>query len=83
MVVRAVALCRGRSDDCGYRFGLGAARAMSETGVQVEGRDGEIFVMRADLLFIATYYKRANEPQLILRRRMRCSLKLFRQQSPL
>ena len=42
---------------------------MSETGFQVEERDGEIIVMRADLLFIATYYKRANEPQLILRRR--------------
>jgi hypothetical protein len=42
---------------------------MSETGFQVEERDGEIFVMCADLLFIATYYKSANEPQLILRRR--------------
>jgi hypothetical protein len=42
---------------------------MSETGFQVEERDGEIIVMRADLLFIATYSKRANEPQLILRRR--------------
>ena len=42
---------------------------MSETGFQVEERDGEIMVMRADPLFIATYYKRANEPQLILRRR--------------
>ena len=42
---------------------------MSETGFQVEERDGEIIVMRADLLFIATYYKRANEPQLVLRRR--------------
>jgi len=42
---------------------------MSETGFQVEERDGEIIVMRADLLFIATYYKSANEPQLILRRR--------------
>ena len=41
---------------------------MSETGFQVEERDGEIFVMCADLLFIATYYKSANEPQLILRR---------------
>jgi len=42
---------------------------MSETGFQVEERDGEIIVMRADLLFIATYYKRANEYQLVLRRR--------------
>ena len=42
---------------------------MSETGFQVEEREGEIIVMRADLLFIATYYKSANEPQLILRRR--------------
>jgi hypothetical protein len=42
---------------------------MSETGFQVEERDGEIIVMRADLLFIATYYKRANESQLVLRRR--------------
>ena len=42
---------------------------MSVTGFQVEERDGEIFVMCADLLFIATYYKSANEPQLILRRR--------------
>jgi hypothetical protein len=41
---------------------------MSETAL-VEERDGEIMVMRADPLFIATYYKRANEPQLILRRR--------------
>ena len=43
-------------------------KAMSETAL-VEERDGEIMVMRADPLFIATYYKRANEPQLILRRR--------------
>ena len=42
---------------------------MSETGFQVEERDGEIIVMRADLLFIATYYKRANESQLVLGRR--------------
>ena len=42
---------------------------MSDTGFQVEERDGEIIVMRADPLFIATYYMRANEPQLILRRR--------------
>ena len=42
---------------------------MSETGFQVEERDGEIIVMRADLLFIATYYKGANESQLVLRRR--------------
>ena len=42
---------------------------MSETGFQVEERDGEIIVMRADLLFIATYYKTANEYQLVLRRR--------------
>ena len=41
---------------------------MSETGFQVEERDGEIFVMCADLLFIATY-TRANEYQLALRRR--------------
>jgi len=41
---------------------------MSETAL-VEERDGENMVMRADPLFIATYYKRANEPQLILRRR--------------
>jgi hypothetical protein len=42
---------------------------MSETGFQVEERDGEIIVMCADLLFIETYYKRANESQLVLRRR--------------
>ena len=42
---------------------------MSETCLQVEERDGEIIVMRSDALFIATYSKRANEPQLILRRR--------------
>ena len=42
---------------------------MSETGFQVEERDGEIMVIQADPLFIATYYKRPNEPQLMLRRR--------------
>ena len=42
---------------------------MSETVFHVEERDWEIIVMRADLLFIATYYKRANEYQLVLRRR--------------
>jgi hypothetical protein len=42
---------------------------MSETGFQVEERDGEIIVLRSDPLFIATYYKKTNEPQLILRRR--------------
>ena len=42
---------------------------MSETGLQVEERDGEIIVMQASPLFIATYYLKSNEPQLILRRR--------------
>jgi hypothetical protein len=32
---------------------------MSETGFQVEERDGEIIVMQAEPLFIATYYMRA------------------------
>ena len=43
--------------------------AMSETGFQVEERDGEIIVMQASPLFIATYYRKSDEPQLILRRR--------------
>jgi hypothetical protein len=42
---------------------------MSETGFQVGERDGEIIVMQAEPLFIATYYMRASEPQLILGRR--------------
>jgi hypothetical protein len=42
---------------------------MAETGFQVEERDGEIIVMQASPLFIATYYLKSNEPQLILRRR--------------
>ena len=42
---------------------------MSETGFQIEERDGEIIVMQASPLFIATYYRKSNEPQLILRRR--------------
>ena len=41
---------------------------MSETGFQVEERDGEIMVIQADPLLIATYNKRPNEPQLMLRR---------------
>ena len=42
---------------------------MSETGFQVEERDGEIIVMQVSPLFIATYYRKSDEPQLTLRRR--------------
>jgi hypothetical protein len=61
---------------------------MSETGFQVEERDGEIIVMRADLLFIANLLQEGERVSARPKtshghqRPCHCSLELFRQQSP-